>query len=201
MSDDKPTVIRRRKKLPEVKAPEKKSFLETPMGEPQPPRPPVGARDKYRDHEAMRDTSLSGRPVAQPKPRPKGVVPPRRNYKLVDNIDPLELFAGYHLGLTADQGYRPQNVHDLGRRFRTSPARINEALKIYEIDSETVMNTDYDITMAEYDIRVAPPGISRRELARQLYEDFRDSPRIPRNWRDEIAEDAAQNDFIFRKLK
>jgi len=134
-------------------------------------------------------------------PKPTGVVPPRKNYKIIEGIDPVELFMAYHLGVTADDNYKPQNIHDLARRFRTQPGRINEALKAYEIDSETVMNTDFDMAMAQIDIRVAPQGISKRELGRQLYEEFRSSPRITRNWAEELRREAEENRKIFDKLK
>ncbi len=193
------TVVRRRKKKVEPKPAAEQNLSPHVGREPK----PVAEQDPspYVDREAMRDTSLSDKPRPQTKERPKGVVPPRREYKQVDGIAPFELFAGYHLGLTVANGYRSQNIHDLGRRFRTTPDRITFALKSYEIDSETVMNTDFDISMAEYDIRVAPEGVSRMELARQLYEDFRSSPRILRAWQDELVEDAVYNDFIFKKLK
>ncbi|MDP8223411.1 MAG: hypothetical protein P9L99_08635 [Candidatus Lernaella stagnicola] len=204
MSDSKSRVVRRRKKKePPAPAVETKDLTAPPVGEKAPPAPPVGKKDMsaYIDHEAMTDTNLSDKPRGSAAGKRKGVVPPRRDYKLIDGIDPFALFAAYHLGLTAADGYRPQNIHDLGRRFRTTPERINAALKAYEIDSETVLNTDFDLSMAEYDIRVAPTGISRTELARQLYEDFRDSPRVARDWGAELAADAAYNDRIFRKLK
>ncbi len=133
--------------------------------------------------------------------RPVGKLPPRREYKLIEGIDPVELFMAYHLGITADNGYQPQNIHDLARRFHTEPGRINEALKAYEIDSDTVLNTDFDMAMAQYDIRVAPEGVSKRELGRQLYEDFRSSPRIVRDWAAELKNDAEENKKIFEKLK
>ena len=142
------------------------------------------------------------RPTAASLVKPPTLPPaPRRDYKLLFGIDPIVLFAAYHLGVTEKNEYRPQNIHDLARRFRISPAQINEALTAYDLDAQTVMNTDFDIGMAQIDIKVAPQGISKMELARQLYEDFRSSPRVNRNWRDEIEKDAEENKRIFEKLK
>ncbi len=196
-----PTVIRRRAKSersqpePAKKPTEKFHFDRDAFRAAH----PAGEENPYLDREAMRD-----RPPVDPKAaaeRPKGVVPPRRNYALVDGIDPATLFTAYHLGVTEDNRYQLQNLHEVARRFRTSPARINEALRAYEIDSETVMNTDFDMAMAQIDIRVAPPGVSRKALALQLYEDFRSSPRIVRDWAAELHNDAEENRRIFEKLK
>jgi len=197
-------IVRRRKKTaaPTRRQPVAASdqiikFAEKPIASASeiPARP--GRLDaKYYDQELLAEQHAArNRPTASQKPR--GVVPPRRDYHIIDGIDPFELFAAYHLGLTGDGQHRAQNLHDLARRFRVPPERINEALKAYEIDSDTILNTDFDISMAEYDIRVAPEGVSRRELARQLYEDFRNSPRISRDWERELAEDAAENARIF----
>lgn len=65
------------------------------------------------------------------------------------------------------------------------------------MDPETMMNTDYDLTMAQIDIQVAPEGVDCVELARQLYRDFRAAPKKPRDWRRIIEEDARENAKIF----
>lgn len=190
-----PDVILRRKKQ------EPKAADPFDRREPQPAAPAPSGRklpDEYYDKEAM---SLSdGRSAAPAKPR-ELYYPPRREYKLIDGIDPCQLFMAYHLGITADNQFRPQNIHDLARRFRSSPDRINEALKAYELDAETVMSTDFDLAMAQIDIRVAPEGVSKSELGRQLYEDFRAAPRFKRDWHEELRRDAEENQRIFNKLK
>jgi hypothetical protein len=186
-----PTIVRRKSKPKPPPAP-------APT-----PTPGKAIPESARLEPSAYDLDVAARrTAARPAPeRPRGVVPPRRTYQLVDGIDPVELFMAYHLGITADDGYRAQNIHDLGRRFRTSPDRINQALKAYEIDAETVLNTDFDMAMAQLDIRVAPAGISKRELGRQLYEEFRSSPRMARDWAEELRRDAEENRRIFEKLK
>ena len=134
-------------------------------------------------------------PPKAPKPKKTG------EYKIIDGIQPDELFAAYHLGVTVTNGYKPQNIHDISRRFGTSPAQINDALIEYEMDAETVMNTDFDMALAQLDIKVAPKGISKIELAKNLYDEFRDAPRIVRDWASEIMSDAEENRRIFEKLK
>jgi len=160
--------------------------------------PPI-KESPYLDREIMRkERSDAGRAENR---QLVGKVPPRRSYKLVEGIDPAALFIAYHLGVTEDDQYKPQNLHDVARRFRVPPAVINQALREYEIDAETMLNTDFDLGMAQLDIKVAPAGISKKELALQLYEEFRSSPRIERNWEEEALRDAEENRKIYEKLK
>lgn len=210
-------IVRRKKQEPKAADPfDRKPPAADPFGR-KPPAPPVPAStglrekeqpapapagrklpDEYYDKEAM---SLSDGGAAAPEKPRELYYPPRREYKPVDGIDPCALFMSYHLGITPDNQFRPQNIHDLARRFRSSPDRINEALKAYELDAETVMCTDFDLAMAQIDIRVAPEGVSKLELGRQLYEDFRAAPRFKRDWHEELRRDAADNQRIFNKLK
>lgn len=65
------------------------------------------------------------------------------------------------------------------------------------MDPESMLNTDFDLTMAQIDIQVAPEGVDRVELAKQIYRDFRAAPRKPRDWRRLLEEDARENAKIF----
>jgi hypothetical protein len=143
------------------------------------------------------------RPEPYKKPERVKIVPRERKaaFEIIDGIDPEELFCAYHLGITREDTYKPQNIHDLGRRFRTSPSRVHRALKEYELDAETVMNTDFDMAMAQIDIKVSPPGVSKKELGKQLFKDFLEADRIIRDWAGELKNDAAENEKIFEKLK
>jgi hypothetical protein len=144
----------------------------------------------------------SAPPAAAPKPVPKMTPRPRKTkFRIIDGIDPFELFAAYHLGLTADEKYRPSNINEVSRRFKTSPDQINAALKEYDLDSETVMCTDFDMGMAQIDMKVSPAGVSKLELARQLYQDYRDAPLRPRDWADELEKDKKANLDIYEILK
>ncbi len=66
------------------------------------------------------------------------------------------------------------------------------------MDAETVMNTDFDLAMAQIDIQVAPEGVDRVELAKGIYQEFRSAPRKPPDWRRRLLEeDARENAKIF----
>lgn len=122
-------------------------------------------------------------PHEQPRPdRPPPSVPPG------GDIDPFELFCAYHLGITADGGYRIQNIHEVARRFGTNAAALRQTLAAYGMDAEDLVHSGFDLASAQIDIMVAPQGISRRELARPLYDEFKSAPRKVRDWAREMEE-------------
>ncbi len=92
-------------------------------------------------------------------------------------IDPFDLFCAYHLGIAPDKSYRPSNIHDVARRFGVDASVIRQTLQDYGMDPEAMLDNDFDLTMAQMDIQVAPPGIDRIELAKGIYDAFRKSPR------------------------
>ena len=118
--------------------------------------------------------------------------------KQVGNIDPFELFCAYHLGITKDKGYRTANINEVANRFRSEPGMIKQALKEYDMDAESLLNRDFDMGLAQLDIQVAPEGVDRLELAQGIYQDFKDAPRIKRDWNKILEEDRKENQKIFR---
>ncbi|MBI3811855.1 MAG: hypothetical protein HY283_06595 [Nitrospirae bacterium] len=112
-------------------------------------------------------------------------------------INPFDLFCAYHLGIAADKTYRPSNIHDVARRFGVDAGVIRQTLQDYGMDPEAMLDNDFDLTMAQMDIQVAPPGIDRIELAKGIYETFRKSPRKKRDWQKILSDDARENAKIF----
>ena len=112
-------------------------------------------------------------------------------------ISAFELFCAYHLGITADGGYRFQNVHDVAKRFGCSSAVIKQLLAELQMDPDAIIHSSYDMASAQVDVMCAPEGVSRKELARQMFEDFQKAPRRARNWAKELAEDAAENERTY----
>jgi hypothetical protein len=103
-------------------------------------------------------------------------------------IDPFELFCAYHLGITATNGYHIQNIHEVARRFGTNAASLRQTLAAYGMDAADLVHSGFDLASAQIDIMVAPEGISRRELARPLYDEFKNAPRRVRDWAREMEE-------------
>lgn len=112
-------------------------------------------------------------------------------------IDPFQLFCSYYLGIAADKRYAPANIHEVGRRFGVDAGVIRQVLKEHGMDPESVMNTEFDLAMAQIDIQVAPEGVDRVELAKGIYQEFRAAPRKPRDWRRMLEDDARENAKVF----
>jgi hypothetical protein len=165
-----------------------------------------GGREPFRPREGHRreggSTSSAGSPgrpgVGRPLNRAPGAA--AQSAPLTDqikSIDPFELFCAYHLGITKDKQYRPLNLHDVARRFNVDGSVIKQALQAYGMDADTLLNTEFDLTMAQLDIQVAPEGVDRVELAKGIYEEFRLAPRKQRDWKHVLEEDARENAKIF----
>jgi hypothetical protein len=112
-------------------------------------------------------------------------------------IDAFSLFCAYHLGITQDGGYCFQNIHQVARRFGTHAAVIRQLLSDFRMDSDAIVHGDFDIADAQVDVMVAPPGISRGELAREIFERFRSAKPRRRDWIAELARDARENEKVF----
>lgn len=113
----------------------------------------------------------------------------------------FELFCAYHLGITADDGYRFQNIHDVAKRFGVSSAVIKQVLVELRMDPDSLVQSKFDIASAQVDVMVAPEGVSRRELARELFDQFLKAPRKARDWAKELSEDARENEKTFGKRR
>ncbi len=123
---------------------------------------------------------------------------PRTSGKQIGSIDPFELFCAYHLGITQDKRYRTSNINEVANRFRSEPGMIKQALKEYDMDPESLLDRDFDISLAQLDIQVAPEGVDRLELARGIYQEFQDAPRVKRDWNKILEEDRKENQKTFR---
>ena len=103
-------------------------------------------------------------------------------------LEPFELFCAYHLGITVEGRYRIQNLHEVARRFGTNAAALRQTLSDYGMAADDIVHSGFDLASAQLDIMVAPEGVSRRELARPLFEEFQSAPRRARNWEKEMEE-------------
>lgn len=152
-------------------------------------------RSQTRNKPHARSNNDSSRKPPSPSNRDAA---PREGVKQVGNIDPFELFCAYHLGITNDKGYRTANINEVANRFRSEPGMIKQALKAYDMDPESLLDRDFDMALGQLDIQVAPEGVDRMELARGIYQEFQDAPRIKRDWNKILEEDRKENQKIFR---
>ena len=116
---------------------------------------------------------------------------------LVANIDPFELFCAYHLGISADKTYKMSNINQVASRFRVDPSVIHQAVKSYAMDSASLLDLDFDMALAQLDIQVAPEGVDRIELAKGVYAEFLEAPKVKRDWKKMIEEDRKENLKVF----
>jgi hypothetical protein len=114
-----------------------------------------------------------------------------------NNIDPFELFCAYHLGITEEGDYRFQNVHQVAKRFRSNAGVIKQVLTDLGMDSDAIVHSTFDMASAQVDIMLAPEGVSRIEIAKALFEEFKTAPRRSRDWKKELERDARENERIF----
>lgn len=112
-------------------------------------------------------------------------------------IDAFGLFCAYHLGITEDGGYRFQNIHQVARRFGANAGVIRQLLADFRMDADVIVHSDFVMADAQVDVMTAPEGVSRLELAREIYERFRHAPRRRRDWRAELERDERENEKIF----
>jgi len=115
----------------------------------------------------------------------------------VSNIDPFELFCAYHLGISADKSYKMANINQVASRFRVDPSVIHTAVKSYAMDSASLLDLDFDMALAQLDIQVAPEGVDRIELAKGVYAEFLEAPKVKRDWKKMIEEDRKENLKVF----
>ncbi len=145
--------------------------------------------DKRR-HRRHRGHGRADADNAAPRPALSGLAERQR-------IEPFALFCAYHLGITEDDGYRFQNIHQVAKRFGTNAGVIKQLLSDFDMAPETIVHSCFDMSGAQVDIMLAPEGISRTELARTLFAEFQSAPRRSRNWAKELEEDARANERVF----
>ena len=153
-----------------------------------------GGKFPHRERSGRADgrTSSSRQPVDVSVKNPSVSEKP-----LTGNLDPFNLFCAYHLGIGPKKEYKPSNLNEVARRFGQDPATVRQALKESGMDSASLLDRDFDMALAQLDIRVAPEGIDRIELAKSIYEDFQASPHVKRDWNKILENDRKENRKIF----
>ncbi|MEM1349762.1 MAG: hypothetical protein AAGI01_14465 [Myxococcota bacterium] len=112
-------------------------------------------------------------------------------------LTPFELFCAYHMGITPDNKYRRPSARDVARRFDVSVDEMHDALRTFAIDNNSMDELDFDISLARLDVRVAPEGIDRREIARVHFDELVEShPRLRMIIEDMNSEMGAEMDEL-----
>ena len=66
------------------------------------------------------------------------------------------------------------------------------------MDSASLLDRDFDMALAQLDIQVAPEGIDRTELGRNIFKDFLEAPIKKRDWKKILEDDRKENAKTFR---
>ncbi len=88
-------------------------------------------------------------------------------------LGPFSLFCALHLGITEDDGWSQPDAGAVARRFDLTRDELEGYLEQHRLSAEQIEHAGFDLESARLDIRVAPEGVSRLELARTLYTDLR----------------------------
>ncbi len=97
-------------------------------------------------------------------------------------LTPFELFCTYHLGISDDNRYRPTNIREVAKRFAVGQDELEQALKGCGLDRDSLRKINYDMSLAQLDMQVAPEGIDKRELAKVLFSELVEmSPEVERS--------------------
>jgi hypothetical protein len=92
-----------------------------------------------------------------------------------EKINAFDLFCALYLGITRDGKFRTQRPADVAARFGLNAYELDMKTVEYGLDRQTMRECGFDMDMAKYDIRVAPEGISRRELAKPWFEELQEA--------------------------
>lgn len=87
-------------------------------------------------------------------------------------LNAFELFCSYHLGIFENNSYRDPSLKSVAKLFGRSIDEVRDALSECGLDDNTVRESSYDLSLARLDVKVAPNGIDKRELAKNLYDEF-----------------------------
>ena len=92
-------------------------------------------------------------------------------------VSPFALFAACILGVTESDGYRAPNAQDVGRRFGIPAGSLPQLLKALALDVDALRASGFDLVGAQMDVQVAPAGVSRTEIAKDLYKELLQLPK------------------------
>jgi hypothetical protein len=143
----------------------------------------------------MREPSSSRRAGSNAEEHPARRA--ERGIGVVSGIDPFALFCAYHLGITDENTYRFQNVHQVARRFGVGADEVQAALEAYALDSDVLIHTGFDLAGAQADVQLSPEGVDLTVLARMHYEAVLEAEPGARDWHEELSRAAEENERIF----
>jgi hypothetical protein len=95
-------------------------------------------------------------------------------------LSPFSVFCALWLGITATDDFALAGLEAVAARFGLAREALDAYLREHELRAEDLRRARFDLESARLDIRVAPAGISRLELARTYWQELRAPGRAPR---------------------
>jgi hypothetical protein len=87
------------------------------------------------------------------------------------------MFCALHLGITADEGWAEPDPERVAQRFELTREELDLYLREHRLTPEELDAAEFDLESARLDMKVAPEGISRLELARTLFDEVKSQQR------------------------
>lgn len=109
-----------------------------------------------------------------------GDATPSENGRVIEELrelSPFSVFCALYLGITETNGYQAQGTDAVARRFSLERDELAAYLVAQCLRREDLERASFDLEGARLDIRVAPDGISRVELARTMWKAHLDAIR------------------------
>jgi len=124
------------------------------------------------------------RATHQARPEKSERTPPARLRTSRRALDAFELFCAYYLGITPDNRYQKLRLDEVAIIYRLTPAKVQALMERFGLTPPLIAASGFDLEMAQYDIKVAPEGISLRELAKPWFEELQEAlEALPQNRR------------------
>lgn len=109
-------------------------------------------------------------------------------------LAPFDLFCMYHVGISDDNKYRKPSARDCAQRLGVSMDEMHDALRDFGLDNNAFDAYEFDISLARLDVRVAPQGIDKREIARVHFDELLEfNPELATLLEARAAEDAQRD--------
>jgi hypothetical protein len=108
-----------------------------------------------------------------PHAEPHGETAPVEPLAELASATPFAIFCSLWLGITPTDGFRLEGPDAVARRFGLTRDALDGLLAEHGLRAEDLRRAGFDVESARLDIRVAPSGISRVELARPMWRELR----------------------------
>jgi hypothetical protein len=108
-----------------------------------------------------------------PPPETRAAHAPSEALPELVETTPFAVFCALWLGITPTDGFRLEGSDAVARRFGLTRDALDAFLAEHRLRAEDLRRARFDLEGARRDMRVAPAGISRVELARPIFGELR----------------------------